>query len=290
MFKRFFQAFLKKQGVLRGPSAAPKIRNKQLRSQEKRWLETMLLRDFLGRDALIDQINHASICREYTAYYLSLRFVRVQSAPAAMPVRVPVEMRVFRENEMPIQFLLHVVDGYVDEPEIFRADSSEISADLSFSPAQVQILPDPEVLLPQMKIKEAYGLNPTILEHPTSLIAWHNRMIEKTYAQLDAQDVFRMCRQDILADLALKRVVELFLENPFAGEYFDGELIGLLLAHSGRLPLAQSRQALLSCIEKAEASYRDFEWIYDGDAEKYANDLAALKQVLLRGETVHVCV
>jgi hypothetical protein len=36
-------------------------------------------------------------------------------------------MRVYGKDNVPIVFLLHVVNGYVDELEIFNADSSPLS-------------------------------------------------------------------------------------------------------------------------------------------------------------------
>ncbi len=37
--------------------------------------------------------------------------------------------RVFKLNKGPVQFLLHVVNGYVDELEVFPADFSIIDKD-----------------------------------------------------------------------------------------------------------------------------------------------------------------
>ena len=42
-------------------------------------------------------------------------------------IRVPVELRVYKENHVPVQFLLHIINGYVNELEIFNADSSKIN-------------------------------------------------------------------------------------------------------------------------------------------------------------------
>ena len=42
------------------------------------------------------------------------------------PVRVPVEMRAFQKESAPIVFLLHVVNGFINELELVTADSSKI--------------------------------------------------------------------------------------------------------------------------------------------------------------------
>lgn len=52
-------------------------------------------------------------------------------------VRVPLEMRVSEKNDIPIVFLLHVVDGFVDELEILNADSSPIDSDIRIETKEV---------------------------------------------------------------------------------------------------------------------------------------------------------
>lgn len=42
------------------------------------------------------------------------------------PVRVPVEMRAFQKEFAPIVFLLHVVNGFINELELVTADSSKM--------------------------------------------------------------------------------------------------------------------------------------------------------------------
>lgn len=50
------------------------IKNENIESDEKEWLETILSKHFLGREEVINQINHAKIYREYTKYDLSIKF------------------------------------------------------------------------------------------------------------------------------------------------------------------------------------------------------------------------
>ena len=49
--------------------------------------------------------------------------------PYPYSVRVPVEMIAFQNSTAPIVFLLHVVNGVIDELEIITADSTQIDAD-----------------------------------------------------------------------------------------------------------------------------------------------------------------
>ena len=116
------------------------LENNALRENEVEWLETMLSPVIPYKKELISQINCAQVTREYTKYYLSLLFKVEQSAPQVIcNVRVSVEMVVYKKGMMPIQFLLHVIDGYIVELEIFAADSSEISSDLSLDDATMEV-------------------------------------------------------------------------------------------------------------------------------------------------------
>lgn len=105
---------------------------------EKAWLEMMLSVDFSGKEIILKQLNNAQISRDYNVGYISLK-VNVDKIIQQFPyqVRVPLEMRVIGKNDIPIVFLLHVIDGFVDEIEIFNADSSSISGDIQIDKKEV---------------------------------------------------------------------------------------------------------------------------------------------------------
>lgn len=58
---------------------------------------------------------------------MSLKF-KVENDVEKYPyqIKVPVEMRAYQKESAPIVFLLHVIDGVIDELEIISADASEI--------------------------------------------------------------------------------------------------------------------------------------------------------------------
>ena len=92
------------------------------------WLKRLLCVDFKGKDIIERQIQglEFEIKEEYA--YISVEFVKnenLESFPS--DVRVPLEMRVFQEQAAPIVFLLHIINGYVNELEIITADSSQIN-------------------------------------------------------------------------------------------------------------------------------------------------------------------
>jgi hypothetical protein len=61
--------------VERGLIIMINILNSKLHEDEKMWLIYMLSDDFKFRDVLVQQINCAEIEREYTDYFLSLKFI-----------------------------------------------------------------------------------------------------------------------------------------------------------------------------------------------------------------------
>lgn len=97
--------------------------NENLSGSEKEWLATMLSIDFENKEQLIRQINAASIIREHTRYFISIKFaVPLSISAIKMTERVPIEMRAYDSEKAPVQFLLHIINGYVSELEIFRAE------------------------------------------------------------------------------------------------------------------------------------------------------------------------
>lgn len=59
---------------------------------------------------------------------------------AQTDISVPVETHLHQPNQVPAQFLLHVVQGYVSELEIFNADSSKITEHINLKNAKIDAL------------------------------------------------------------------------------------------------------------------------------------------------------
>ena len=101
---------------------------RELNQKEKSWLDKLLTINFKGKDILCFQLSKAKIeyVEEYA--YISLKFnldEQVEKYPYI--TRVPVEMRAFQTESAPIIFLLHIINGLLNELEIITADSSKIN-------------------------------------------------------------------------------------------------------------------------------------------------------------------
>lgn len=118
------------------------ISNEKITKCEKEWLEAMLSYKFDYKNIIIYQINQANIKRDYTEYFFRILFdVPSVLSPIPIKTRVPIEMRVHREKKAPIQFLLHIMDGFVSELEIFNADSSPMDREIKITKKQIIIDP-----------------------------------------------------------------------------------------------------------------------------------------------------
>lgn len=115
--------------------------NKNLTYLENSWLSKMLEKeDELNRQLKL-QILHSKVDREYTKFYLILKFHVQQIIPLIKTnVRVPVEMYLKQDGRPPIVFFLHVLNGYVHELEVFNADSSEINSHIDLNKGSVEVI------------------------------------------------------------------------------------------------------------------------------------------------------
>lgn len=113
------------------------IRNKDeadyrpLSSRERAYLDRLLEADFPGREALASQLAAAK-ARQIDEYG-SLDFYVLPAQRAKVKRRIPVEGRFLDADGTVIHLLLHVLDGVIDELEIFKEDLSEV---LKLPPAE----------------------------------------------------------------------------------------------------------------------------------------------------------
>ena len=99
---------------------------RNLYKNEQYWIEKILDVEFKGKQFLLGQVLKAKVVLEQGCDFISLKFKTEETEKYPYSVRVPVEMRAFQKNSAPIVFLLHVVNGFIDELELITADSSKI--------------------------------------------------------------------------------------------------------------------------------------------------------------------
>ena len=117
-----------------------------LNEQEMKWIKKVLDNEFLGKEILLEQVSQSQVSVEKERGYVSIIFEvsgNVEQYPYT--ARVLVEMHAFQEAEAPIVFLLHVIDGLVNELEIYSADGSDIHVS-TISLDRVEHVMDEEVV------------------------------------------------------------------------------------------------------------------------------------------------
>jgi len=122
-------------------------------------------------------------------------------------------------------------------------------------------------------LKEMYGLSYDSSGFNSGLITWYNQLIDKTYENLTVVDVCKMIRQNILVSVAIKKSMELFLRDPYDGEYSDGGLLGVLASLEIDSLDVLLVDKLKTAIKDINQNYVDFEWADDETKNQYAENI-----------------
>lgn len=117
---------------------------RKLNDNEKKWIYKLLEARFVDRDIIFRQIKNAKVQDNYNKGFYSLRFtVNKKIAPFPHTQRVPVQMNANQKDGHPIVFILHVIDGYVNELKIYNAAGYEMT--YKFSIDDVEYIIEPEL-------------------------------------------------------------------------------------------------------------------------------------------------
>lgn len=120
---------------------------RRLNEKELQWITALMNVEFQGRDILLKQFEKASIVYKQEYAFISIKFkIEGKTELYPYPVRVPVEVRALQQSSVPIVFLLHVINGVIDELEIITADSTQIDAE-NISLQRVAYEIDQEVMM-----------------------------------------------------------------------------------------------------------------------------------------------
>ncbi len=97
---------------------------------EKQWIDLMLGINFLGRDILRRQLTCSHIILEDKSYSnLSLILETSSTERYLLHESVPIIMQAYQSDGVPIEFLIHIVDGFVRELEVYNAAGLELQVD-----------------------------------------------------------------------------------------------------------------------------------------------------------------
>lgn len=105
---------------------------------EVRLLAVLLGTDFSGREALAKQVATASVRK--IDRNGSLEFAPLMGTPAEVARRIPVEAELDDNDGVTIHVLLHVVDGFLKELEVYRDDSGRVQRVLAPEDLRLMLL------------------------------------------------------------------------------------------------------------------------------------------------------
>lgn len=113
---------------------------RELSRDEVGWFDLLLEVNLVDKEILIEQVKRSKVVGECSCGCRSIN-IQVDTTVIQYPhvERIPVEMTAFEAEKAPILFLLHVVNGYISEFEVLRADSSPILDEIDLSNVEVQI-------------------------------------------------------------------------------------------------------------------------------------------------------
>ena len=122
-------------------------------------------------------------------------------------------------------------------------------------------------------LKEQYNLPYDSSGFNSGLINWYNKVIDKTYEDLTSADVCKMIRQNIVKNVAIKKAIELFLNDPYDGEHSDGGLLAVLTSLDTKSFDVPYINELKFVLEDVKQGYIDFDWSDEEAKMQYAKNI-----------------
>ena len=130
--------------------------------------------------------------------------------------------------------------------------------------------------LPIYKIKNVDIKN---LKATSPLDIWFNALVQKERSQLKLSDISRMLRQDIYIDLALPLAWDRLVDDPLAGEMYEGQLLELVESALKKNVGQRDKQRYLLLKSKASEVVEHYPWQDASDQENYKKILSGLEDI-----------
>lgn len=114
---------------------------RELSVDERIYLDRLFSINFKDKDILSYQIKTSKVIGYCNCGCKSILLKVDRELPSFQHnLRVPVEMIVECIDEIPIVMILHVLEGFIDELEIFRADSTSINEPIIISESNTKVI------------------------------------------------------------------------------------------------------------------------------------------------------
>ncbi|MBF0776977.1 hypothetical protein BVE84_08285 [Streptococcus azizii] len=100
---------------------------RKLNQLELKWFKLLLDSFFEGKEIIATQLEDAVVVAEILEPIISLKLKTTSKLIFPYEERIPAQMLVFQPDGDSIDFLLHVVDGFIDELEVYSTSGKSIS-------------------------------------------------------------------------------------------------------------------------------------------------------------------
>lgn len=114
---------------------------RNLSEDEWKILNKMLSINFDGKDLIYNQLKTAKVISYCPCGCKTVDIQVDDTLPKyEFNKRVPVELKTYSKDGIPIIASIHIFNGYVNELEIYRADSGKICEDIDLGNSIIEIL------------------------------------------------------------------------------------------------------------------------------------------------------
>jgi hypothetical protein len=113
---------------------------RDLSSDELKILNKMLSVEFEDKDIIINQLNTAKVISYCSCGCRTIDIQVDNNLPGYdYKIRVQIELKTLSKNGIPIIASIHIVNGYICELEVYRADSKQIDEDINLDNSIIEI-------------------------------------------------------------------------------------------------------------------------------------------------------
>jgi hypothetical protein len=113
---------------------------RDLSDNEWKILNKILSINFSGKDLIYKQLKTAKVISCCPCGCKTVDIQVDDTLPKyELNKRIPVELKTFSKDGIPIIASIHLVNGYINELEIYRADSGQICEDIDLDNSSIEV-------------------------------------------------------------------------------------------------------------------------------------------------------
>lgn len=129
------------------------------------------------------------------------------------------------------------------------------------------------------KIKQIYNISADFGLSENKYDIWLEELLNKTEDEVSYKDVYMMFSQNELEELAIKKAIEFIIEDPLAGEMWDGHFLEQLTNVSIN-KLKQFSKELKELSSGIENQIDNSLWDFEYEKENYIGILNQFKNMI----------